>query len=104
MSTKTFTPFTQNRPCIIRVAKVGEMLSKAAVNATTLDFKLHVYDMTAPPTKPNIPRQASSRINALRWNETGGENVTTMKVIKTIQGQLGRWTITDSHLSPDNQR
>lgn len=27
-----------------------------------------------------------------------------MEVIKTIQAAPGRWTITDSHLSPDNQR
>lgn len=27
-----------------------------------------------------------------------------MKTIKTIRGVTGRWTITDSHLSPDNER
>jgi WD repeat-containing protein 23 len=27
-----------------------------------------------------------------------------MKVIKVIQGAPGGWTITDAHLSPDNER
>jgi WD repeat-containing protein 23 len=27
-----------------------------------------------------------------------------MKITKSIQGNMGRWTITDSHLSPDNER
>jgi hypothetical protein len=27
-----------------------------------------------------------------------------MKVIKVIQGVSGGWTITDAHLSPDNER
>lgn len=27
-----------------------------------------------------------------------------MKVIKVIQGISGGWTITDAHLSPDNER
>jgi hypothetical protein len=29
---------------------------------------------------------------------------TTLTVLKSIQGKEGRWTITDSHLSPDNER
>jgi len=29
---------------------------------------------------------------------------TTMKTLKTIEGVPGNWTITDSHLSPDNER
>ncbi|TFK77480.1 WD40 repeat-like protein [Pluteus cervinus] len=54
------------------------------------DFKLHVFDTTAP-------RQA-----ATYRTDTGLR--TTMKVIKTITGTPGRWTITDANLSSDNQR
>lgn len=60
------------------------------------DFRLHVFDMTAPPV-PNgrhgvhrPPSDASLHTN--------------MKVMKTIQGHPGRWTITDANLSPDNER
>jgi hypothetical protein len=29
---------------------------------------------------------------------------TTLNIIKVIQGVSGGWTITDAHLSPDNER
>jgi WD repeat-containing protein 23 len=51
------------------------------------DYKLRVYDMKAAPN-PSADYTHRS----------------TMKLINTIQGQPGRWTITDSHLSPDDQR
>ncbi|KAI0308327.1 WD40-repeat-containing domain protein [Multifurca ochricompacta] len=63
------------------------------------DFRLHIYDMTVPPTNPKqVPRPGErySRRSAL-------EEPTTMKVIKVIQGTSGGWTITDAHLSPDNE-
>ncbi|KZT41405.1 WD40 repeat-like protein [Sistotremastrum suecicum HHB10207 ss-3] len=53
------------------------------------DFRLHVYDTTAPLRKK--PQKFV-------------DHETTMKVIKTIQGYPVSWTITDSHLSSDNQR
>ncbi|KAF7972185.1 hypothetical protein HWV62_18770 [Athelia sp. TMB] len=54
------------------------------------DFKLQVYDTSTPPL-PLGPSHPTTRNSAL-------------KVLKTIQGSPGRWTITDSHLSPDNER
>ncbi|KDQ20285.1 hypothetical protein BOTBODRAFT_27700 [Botryobasidium botryosum FD-172 SS1] len=52
------------------------------------DFNVHIYDTT------------STRKVARR--ETQHE--TTMDHMKTIRGAHGYWTITDSHLSPDNER
>ncbi|KAA1467844.1 WD40 repeat-like protein [Dentipellis sp. KUC8613] len=59
------------------------------------DFRLHVYDMTAPPQRMSVPETRRYRRS---------DHETTMKVMKTIVGHPGRWTITDSHLSPDNER
>ncbi|ESK84092.1 wd repeat protein [Moniliophthora roreri MCA 2997] len=60
------------------------------------DFRLHVYDTLAPPNQMRPGRQALDSVDPhLR---------TTMKVSRRIQGQHGRWTITDANLSPDNQR
>ncbi|KAG9314168.1 WD40-repeat-containing domain protein [Chiua virens] len=67
------------------------------------DFRLHVYDMTSPPTKYLEPRRNTRRrVPPLRDDEHDHES--TLKILKTIQGHPGRWTITDSHLSPDNER
>ncbi|KAI0698404.1 WD40 repeat-like protein, partial [Cerioporus squamosus] len=72
-------------------AYVGQFSSDSAFYYTCVrNFRLHVYDMKAP-FKP-------------RPQETRDGHATTMEVIKTIQAAPGRWTITDSHLSPDNQR
>ncbi|KAH7923909.1 WD40 repeat-like protein [Leucogyrophana mollusca] len=68
------------------------------------DFRLHVYDMTAPPTSYIKRNRASRRSATGHWDHDDRDHETTMKVIKTIQGNPGRWTITDSHLSPDNER
>ena len=51
--------------------------------------------MAAPSPKPP-PRAGPGRL--------GANGDSTMKIIKSIQGHSGRWTITDSHLSPDNER
>ncbi|KAF8265761.1 WD40-repeat-containing domain protein [Lactarius quietus] len=65
-----------------------------------VDFRMHVFDTTAPPTNPKqVPQPAEW--NHRRW---APEEPTTMKVIKVIQGSPGGWTITDAHLSPDNER
>nr|VWO96723.1 G-protein comlpex beta subunit CpcB [Ganoderma boninense] len=69
-------------------AYVGQFSSDSAFYYTY--FRLHVYD-TAAPLKAVARR-------------SGDGHATTMEVIKTIQAAPGRWTITDSHLSPDNQR
>ncbi|KAF5385331.1 hypothetical protein D9615_001190 [Tricholomella constricta] len=58
------------------------------------DFRLHVFDTTAPPTQ----RRGASRLHSDPSLQT------TMKVRKSIQGNSGRWTITDANLSPDNER
>lgn len=62
------------------------------------DFRLHVYDTSAPI----VPRHPSQRFMRNPLHDVDHE--TSMKVIKTIAAQPGGWTITDSHLSPDNQR
>lgn len=58
------------------------------------DFRLHIYDTTAPPQKLGA--------------QTGPTHdpylQTTMSVKQRIQGEHGRWTITDANLSPDNDR
>jgi len=56
------------------------------------DFRLHVYDTTSTKRRR---RKGDPRL---------GPHGTTMNVIKTIRGVPGNWTITDSHLSPDNER
>lgn len=61
-----------------------------------VDFKLHVYNTAAPFKTRN------TRSRLLRDDDDG--HSTTLDTIKTIQAAPGRWTITDSHLSPDNQR
>ena len=61
-----------------------------------LDFKLHIFDMRAPLQE--------NTIDSSRRFLTDGELVTRIPVRKVIQGQPGRWTITDANLSPDNER
>ncbi|EMD41857.1 hypothetical protein CERSUDRAFT_110417, partial [Gelatoporia subvermispora B] len=78
-------------------AYVGQYSSDSAFYYTCVrDFRLHVYD-TSAPLKPYAPGGRS------RSQDNSGHE-TTMKEIKTIAAHPGRWTITDSHLSPDNQR
>ncbi|KAG8837120.1 hypothetical protein FRB91_011162 [Serendipita sp. 411] len=51
------------------------------------DFRLHIYNTKAPTLQnPHID----------------GDHVSTMKHNKSIRAVPGGWTITDSHLSPDN--
>ncbi|KAI9570371.1 WD40 repeat-like protein [Boletus coccyginus] len=69
------------------------------------DFRLQVYDMTSPPTKYSKPRQNPRRTGRTSlFDDQNREHESTLKVLKTIRGHPGRWTITDSHLSPDNER
>jgi len=65
-----------------------------------VDFRLHIFDMAAPPTNPRQAPQPPEWLHR-RWTP---DEPTTMKVIKVIQGSSGGWTITDAHLSPDNER
>ncbi|KAI0825009.1 WD40 repeat-like protein [Trametes gibbosa] len=78
-------------------AYVGQFSSDSAFYYTCVrNFKLHVYDTAAP-----LKTQRGSRLMRQVFDDG---HTTTMQVIKTIQAAPGRWTITDSHLSPDNQR
>ncbi|KAI8990550.1 WD40 repeat-like protein [Trametes punicea] len=78
-------------------AYVGQFSSDSAFYYTCVrNFRLHVYDMKAPSRQ-----QTPSRPQRQEFEDG---HTTTMPVIKTIQAAPGRWTITDSHLSPDNQR
>ncbi|KAG2120636.1 WD40-repeat-containing domain protein [Suillus discolor] len=68
------------------------------------DFRLHIYDMTSPPS-PYMKRPRTLRRSATGvWDDSDCDHDTTLKILKTIQGSAGRWTITDSHLSPNNER
>lgn len=59
------------------------------------DFRLHIYDTSAPPLMEGNDVQATG---------DGSDHETTMRTMKSINGAHGNWTITDSHLSPDNER
>ncbi|KAI0639524.1 WD40 repeat-like protein [Trametes polyzona] len=77
-------------------AYVGQFSSDSAFYYTCVrNFRLHVYDMKAP-LRPHRPSRLRQHLD--------DSHTTTMEVIKTIEAAPGRWTITDSHLSPDNQR
>ncbi|KAH8099280.1 WD40 repeat-like protein [Cristinia sonorae] len=77
-------------------AYVGQYSSDSSFYYTCVrDFRLHIYDTTSA-VDPAAPGGIS------RYRETGHE--TSMKLIKSIRASADRWTITDSHLSPDNQR
>lgn len=59
--------------------------------------------MTSAPAKYINPRRNPRRRTSL-FDDHDRDHESTLKVLKTIQGHPGRWTITDSHLSPDNER
>ncbi|KAF8591926.1 WD40 repeat-like protein [Ramaria rubella] len=67
------------------------------------DWLLHVYDTKAPigPATRGPERGFSS---SRPWTSDIPDHETTMKTIKTVNAVPGSWTITDSHLSPDNER
>lgn len=62
------------------------------------DWLLHVYDTKAPLESVHDSGRPRQRIMDDHDHES------TMKTIKTVQAVPGSWTITDSHLSPDNER
>ncbi|KAK7680553.1 hypothetical protein QCA50_016334 [Cerrena zonata] len=75
-------------------AYVGQYSSDSSFYYTCVrDFRLHIYDTTAPiqPADETSSKKSSGHSS-------------TMKVIKEIPAHADNWTITDSHLSPDNQR
>lgn len=71
----------------------------------TQDFRVQMYDTTAANSRrtlrmddgPNMPRRSRY------YSSFGTTQYTSLKPIKTIQGRMGNWTITDANLSPDNQ-
>ncbi|KAI0347678.1 WD40 repeat-like protein [Trametopsis cervina] len=89
-------------------AYVGQYSSDSSFYYTCVrDFRLHVYDTTAPltPTSPLRGGRIQQRRHPLGFAvDVDDDHVSSMKVMKTINAQPGGWTITDSHLSPDNQR
>jgi WD repeat-containing protein 23 len=91
----------QTLPSITHAAGVWCAFVSADVRAeSSVDFRLHIFDTTAPPTNPKQVPQPTEWHHE-RW---APDEPTTMKVIKVIQGSSGGWTITDAHLSPDNER
>ncbi|TFK26708.1 WD40 repeat-like protein [Coprinopsis marcescibilis] len=56
------------------------------------DFKLHIFDMT-------------KTLHGFKGTGHRGSSLkTSMPLLKEIKGSVGRWTITDANLSPDNSR
>ncbi|CAA7264768.1 unnamed protein product [Cyclocybe aegerita] len=68
------------------------------------DFKLHIFDMKAPPTADPVSRIERVPRGSRRIRTETTSLVTRMPLRKVIQGHPGRWTITDANLSPDNER
>ncbi|KAL0951703.1 hypothetical protein HGRIS_008378 [Hohenbuehelia grisea] len=62
------------------------------------DFRLHVFDMSAMPDSSGQTPRRHER------NHEDQHLQTNLKVLKSVQGHHGRWTITDANLSPDNER
>ena len=56
--------------------------------------------MTAPLTKPARAVRQTDRVS----RRSVLDEPTTLNIIKVIRGVSGGWTITDAHLSPDNER
>ncbi|CAO1633947.1 unnamed protein product [Parajaminaea phylloscopi] len=70
----------------------------------TQDFRVQMYDTTAANSKRTLRMDAGmSRRRAMYYTSFGTTQYTSLKPIKTIQGRMGNWTITDANLSPDNQ-
>ncbi len=94
MSSHGNVPVLQIRPSITPAFKVCLLhgLQERALFLTQQlsDFRLHIYDTSQPPSF-EVPAGPH-------------EDQTTMKEMKTINAVPGNWTITDSHLSPDNER
>ncbi|VDC08021.1 unnamed protein product [Peniophora sp. CBMAI 1063] len=70
----------------------------------TQDFKINVYDMSAPITQPGIQPTIAERRGHRRRPIVSNDAQSALKLSKSIQGIPGRWTMTDTHLSPDNER
>jgi DDB1- and CUL4-associated factor 11 len=88
------------RPSTMSAAKVclRTYYGKFGLDSDTivLDFNLHIYDVSNPLSPYDEPVLAP-------YNGDNGHQ-TTMKIHKSIQGLCQGWTITDSHLSPHNDR
>lgn len=72
----------------------------------TRDFKIHVYDTTeSGPRRVQVQDDGAPTRNRRTWfySSRGTTQYTSLKLIKSIQGRQGNWTITDANLSPDNQ-
>ncbi|CEH15848.1 WD40 repeat-containing protein [Ceraceosorus bombacis] len=68
------------------------------------DFKVHIYDTSVAPQKYARAVTSTGGGGGGGWRGRTYEETheTSLKVIKTINGRAGQWTITDAHLSPNN--
>lgn len=72
----------------------------------TQDFRVQMYDTTAASSRRVLRMhegQSSLPRRSQYYTSFGSTQYTSLKPIKTIQGRMGSWTITDANLSPDNQ-
>lgn len=99
---ETFSPYdtaTTDSTFYYTCAQGQGINSASHIAHDNVDFRLRVYDMTAPSSR-TPSRGSVSTYNP--DNDYGQES--KMKLRNSIQGHEGGWTITDSHLSPDNER
>ncbi|WFD29378.1 hypothetical protein MSPP1_000387 [Malassezia sp. CBS 17886] len=59
------------------------------------DMRVHIYDTTVSTPGPDA--------DARRAPAADDDQVTSMKLMQTVDAERGQWTITDVNLSPDNQ-
>ncbi|ETS63933.1 hypothetical protein PaG_02262 [Moesziomyces aphidis] len=71
----------------------------------TQDFRVHMYDTTvAGPRSVQVHDDGPRRVrNGRFFSFMGTTHYTSLQQTKSVQGRQGAHTITDAHLSPDNQ-
>lgn len=71
----------------------------------TQDFRVQMYDTTAASSQRvlRLDDRSGYARSSRYYTSFGTTQYTSLKPIKTIQGRLGNWTITDANLSPDNR-
>lgn len=63
-----------------------------------------MYDTTSASSRRVLEMRERPEMRRSRYYHSyGATQYTSLKPIKTIQGRMGNWTITDANLSPDNQ-
>lgn len=70
----------------------------------TQDFRVQMYDTTVAPSREVLKLNDRTGFrHSAYYTSFGTTQYTSLKPIRTIQGRMGNWTITDANLSPDNQ-